>query len=84
MTTITRNRLNIRLDQLAALRHGWSNGVGMAPTPAALHSARTKAEELGAAKYHIFPTLDGGLSFEPQDAKHTYFAVLSTGGIHAA
>jgi hypothetical protein len=82
MTTITRNRIHDRLDQLSSLRNGWHSGTGLAPTAAALHTAREKARDLGSAQYVVQATLDGGL--EPVQATDTYFAVLPTGAIHAA
>lgn len=87
--------LDERFRMLEGLQQGWLDGEGSAPTPAALHNARTVMAEflrLDAPLPRLYPTPDGGVqaewtsgdyelsvTFEPDGEFHGLAVNITTG-----
>ena len=61
------DRVKVRLIALGALKDGWRDGDGLAPTPAAMQAADrllSLRPQIVDVPCYLFPCPDGGLLFE--------------------
>ena len=79
-----RRKLAKRIARLEALRDGWKDGEGLAPTVEAIQAAKTLEASMSpvqANAYAGFASVEGGLSVEPLDPDGIYFEISSTGNV---
>lgn len=69
--------------RLEALKDGWKDGEGRAPTAEALATLKAMLKTVPSTQYAIFPRLCGGIQMEPGDSGLVEFRIQASGEIIA-